>query len=206
MGKVGLGWIMLVALLLGACTTYTDGVKDEDPEEDPEEVVAAEAEAEEEKAKEAEEAERKKKEAEEKKAREAEEAKKKEEEAKAKEEAEKAEKEQEEASQGILEEMALGLLQDSFEGTGDVDFIQDSKMFTVTPTDSAFTMEILMMLEGTKGLDDWNNLTETMATLSSSFSELLGEGYSVALVNPINTDNYLILAMEGVVLYDAFNE
>lgn len=104
-----------------------------------------------------------------------------------------------------MEEVALQTLQGSFEGAGDVYFNQEYKLYSVVPTDPAFVDDMLYLREG-HNLSEWDYLVNSVVELSSSLVDVLGSGYSVALVNPVNTDNHLILATDGVLVYDAFNE
>lgn len=105
-----------------------------------------------------------------------------------------------------LEDIALELFQDNFEGTADISFDRETKTYSITPTGSMFETELVMMMEGTKSMDDWNEITVNMEGLSDELLGLLGSGYAVVMVNPANTDNVLLMAMDGVLIYDAFNE
>ena len=48
----------------------------------------------------------------------------------------------------------------------------------------------------------WDDLTCTITSQSNRVSEYLGEGYKVSLVNPWKTENYLLVANNGELLYN----
>jgi len=54
----------------------------------------------------------------------------------------------------------------------------------------------------TKNYDMWDDLTCTITSQSNRVSEYLGEGYKVSLVNPWKTENYLLVANNGELLYN----
>lgn len=109
-------------------------------------------------------------------------------------------------AQEALEQMALEIMEESFAGIAEVSFDRDSKLYTVTSTDPAFEQELVMMNEGILGQEDWDMLVENFAFMSDSMKDLIGNGYSIALMNPSNSDRYLLMITDGKVEYDAFNE
>lgn len=109
-------------------------------------------------------------------------------------------------AQEALEQMALGVMEESFAGLAEVSFDRDSKLYTITPTDPAFEQELVMMNEGILGQEEWDILVENFAFMSDSAKGLIGNGYSIALINPSNSDKYLLMITDGKVEYDAFNE
>ncbi|ALY08105.1 hypothetical protein BhaS171_00049 [Bacillus phage vB_BhaS-171] len=123
---------------------------------------------------------------------------------KPKQEEKKEEPKEEPPSNEVFEGMALNILEENFAGVAEIAFDKETKFFTLTPTDPRFALEIGMMIEGTKSLDDWENLVESTVSMSKSNKELLGSGYSIALMNPANTDNVLLVVVDGVVFYNAF--
>lgn len=108
--------------------------------------------------------------------------------------------------QKVLEKLALSILEENMGEFADIEFKETEKMFVLTPTDPAFTVEMLQMMEGTKSHDDWIYMTDSFVTLTESIAGVLGNGYLLAVANPANPDNIIFSAMDGVALYDVFNE
>lgn len=109
-------------------------------------------------------------------------------------------------AQEIVEKMALDTLEESFAGLAEVSFDRDSKLYTITPTDPAFEKELVMMNEGILGQEAWDALVDNFVFMSNNMIDVIGNGYSVALINPSNSDKYLLLLTDGKVEYDVFNE
>ncbi len=99
-------------------------------------------------------------------------------------------------------QVALSILQDAYQGIAKVEYNAELKAFLILPTDPNFIVEMEMILAGKISKDDWNFLADSLAKLSSE----LGPDYIVFLLNPANPDNYLLMAENGVIKYDAFNE
>lgn len=109
-------------------------------------------------------------------------------------------------AQEALEQMALDTLEESFEGMAEVSFDRDRKLYKITPTDPAFEKELVMMNEGIIGKEPWDTLVDDFAYLSDSMKGLVGNGYSITLMNPSNSDKHLLMVTDGKVEYDVFNE
>lgn len=120
----------------------------------------------------------------------------------------KQEKELEDAKQAQtdLENKSLELLQQNFEGVGTVEFNKEQKAFLITSTDPAFIEEVQMVADGRISQEVWYDLQDSMVYLSESISGLLGQGYTVAMVNPLNTDRLLLIIEDGVVTYDVMQD
>lgn len=141
-----------------------------------------------------------KKEAEEQKAKE-------EAEAKAKAEEERKAKEQAQAEiQSQIEQDMLNIMKENLDGMADVTFDKESKFYVVTPTSDSLIREIAMTFSGQIDSDSWDTMVSSMAYMSENMSNNLGNGYSVAFTNPANPDNYLIVIVDGVVIYNAIDE
>lgn len=188
-------------LLVGACSVDTEEPQAEDDPKAKVETSAETTESEEEDEAVAE-AEAKKKAEEEKAAKEKAEADKKAEDEKtaAEDEAKKAQ------SQDLLESAALSIIEKNMGDSMDIEFVKEVKTFALTPTDPEFTIELLEMIDGTRSLADWNLLVESMASVSNSLEDMLGEGYLLAVHNPIQSDKVILGIMDGFILYDAFDE
>jgi hypothetical protein len=105
-----------------------------------------------------------------------------------------------------LEKDSLAMIKESFGEVGDIGFIKEEKAFTITPTDPNFIVGVMSALEGDKeSLDAWNGMVEGFVSLSDSLSKSLS-GYSISIVNPDNTDNFILMIKDGIVVYDAVND
>ena len=164
---------------------------------------------EEQEAKEKAEAERKQ---EEKKAKEEEAKQKAEEEQKAKqkaeEEAEKLRKEneaKEKAEQANAEEIYLQIMRESVGSYVDIQFDKTEKTYVMTPTDQGLIDEISMLPMGI-GHEDWGILVDGMTSMSKSGTDLVGTGYTISLVNPLNHENVILWITDGVVIYNVIDD
>lgn len=186
--------IMLVALFV---TVMMVGCEDaEDIAREEAKIEEAEEKAKEEEKAEAEEEAKVKKEEDERKA-----------EAAAKKEADAQKKAQADAvAQEFLEASAVDILEENF-GDGMLIIVDsEEKIFQMTPVTPAFTTELVMIVDGKSSREPWDGLVESMASMSKSFSELLGEGYDIVLMNPLNSDNFIIHVADGEVIYNALAE
>lgn len=109
-------------------------------------------------------------------------------------------------SQKLLEDMAYDMLVDNFAGMAEIEFNDELKVFFVIPTDPGFTSEVLMVMDGSLPISEWDTMVDSMISLSSSFTDLLGEGYGLALANPINPENTIVLVADGILLFDIMDE
>jgi len=137
-----------------------------------------------------------------------------------KEEKEVAPKEKEEPIQDLeekpIEEVAPSMtaeeeamkadFEQSFAGVGDITFDIESKMYIVHPTDPQVAEEIAGMINGTMSKESWYRLVEATVGTSNRILDSMGPGYSVAVANPVNDDNVILLVTDGLVLYDVFGE
>lgn len=99
-------------------------------------------------------------------------------------------------------QVALKVLQDNYEGIATVKYIEETDTFTVLPTDDGFALEMAQVMAGQLDKAVWNELVNTFAEVS----EALGPKYLLVMLNPANPDNYVIMAGNGLVMYDALNE
>ena len=129
---------------------------------------------------------------------------KKEAEAKAKKEKAEKEKAAKAKEQKEKEQAILQILKSSYDGMAKVEFNEKEKVFVLTPVGEAFEQELTMMIAGTKGMEDWDILKDSLRTLSSGARDQLGDGYSISLQNPMNEENSILMARNGMILYDAF--
>ena len=125
-----------------------------------------------------------------------------EEKAKAEEEKAKAE---EAAAKGDNEEIYLQIMRESIGGYVDIQFQKAEKNFKLIPTDTGLIDEISMLPLGV-GHDDWAVLVDGLTEMSKSGKELVGEGYSISLINPLNHENVILWIMDGEVIYNVIDD
>ena len=139
-----------------------------------------------------------------------------EEEAEAQAKAEEAEKErkeneakekaeQEAADKEDAEEIYLQIMRDSVGSYVDIQFDKTEKTYVMTPIDQGLIDEISMLPMGI-GHEDWGVLVDGMASMSKSGKDLVGEGYTINLVNPLNHQNVILWIIDGEVIYNVIDD
>ena len=139
-----------------------------------------------------------------------------EEEAEAQAKAEEAEKErkeneakekaeQEDVDKENAETIYLQIMRESVGSYVDIQFDKTEKTYVMTPTDQGLIDEISMLPMGI-GHEDWGVLVEGMASMSKSGKDLVGEGYSINLVNPLNHENVILWIVDGEVIYNVIDD
>jgi hypothetical protein len=106
-------------------------------------------------------------------------------------------------SQSDLEEQALYTLKISYMDIAEVTFDKENMTYTILPTDPNFKNALIQIQAG-EFASEWDKVEESYKSVSVSVKETVGTGYSVTLANPFNPSNVLLLAMDGVVIYNAF--
>lgn len=103
----------------------------------------------------------------------------------------------------------LAILKNSFSGFATIEFNKEYKVYHLIPTDPNFENDILTIYNNPNDselMEIWNELIYRFKDGSKLIQNELGDGYGVALVNPSNKDNYLILAKDGVIVYDFIHD
>ena len=124
------------------------------------------------------------------------------------EEAEKLRKEneaKEKAEQADAEGIYLQIMRESVGSYVDIQFDKTEKTYVMTPTDQGLIDEISMLPMGI-GHEDWGVLVDGMASMSKSGKDLVGEGYSMNLVNPLNHENVILWIVDGEVIYNVIDD
>lgn len=107
------------------------------------------------------------------------------------------------ASEDELVALMLYMLQNSYSDTGDVTFIEEDKMFTITPTENSIGDAVIYARAGeTTVLASWEELVKSTIEVQSNLEEVLGNEYILNVVNPYNVENTIIMVGNGIV-YDA---
>lgn len=99
----------------------------------------------------------------------------------------------------------LNILQEGCSKIGTVHYDESQEAYIITPTDSAFIEDLGYVLES-GDTTSWNELVDSFAELSGKISETVGSGTSIAMANPANTSNVILIIADGVVVYDAVSE
>ena len=129
-----------------------------------------------------------------------------EEEEKQRKENEAKEKEEQEASeQEDAETIYLQIMRESVGSYVDIQFDKTEKTYVMTPTDQGLIDEISMLPMGI-GHEDWGVLVDGMASMSKNGKDLVGEGYSMNLVNPLNHENVILWIIDGEVIYNVIDD
>ena len=116
---------------------------------------------------------------------------------------EKAEKEA--ADKEDAETIYLQIMRESVGSYVDIQFDKTEKTYVMTPTDQGLIDEISMLPMGI-GHEDWGVLVDGMASMSKSGKDLVGEGYSMNLVNPLNHENVILWIVDGEVIYNVIDD
>src|SRR5699024_5900343 len=123
----------------------------------------------------------------------------------AKEKAEQEAAEQEAAEQEDAETIYLQIMRESVGTYVDIQFDKTEKTYVMTPTDQGLIDEISMLPMGI-GNEDWGALVDGMTSMSASGKDLVGEGYTINLVNPLNHENVILWIMDGEVIYNVIDD
>ena len=76
----------------------------------------------------------------------------------------------------------------------------------ITPKDPNFTLEVIGLMNGDLNIrKNWEELTKTIVELSSNIYDYSSE-YTIAIVNPVNENNYLLVVYNDTVIYDFSKE
>ena len=117
----------------------------------------------------------------------------------------KEKEEQEAAEQEDAEEIYLQIMRESVGTYVDIQFDKTEKTYVMTPTDQGLIDEISMLPLGI-GHEEWGTLVDGMSSMSKSGKDLVGEGYSMNLVNPLNHENVILWIVDGEVIYNVIDD
>ena len=113
--------------------------------------------------------------------------------------------EQESTDKADAEEIYLQIMRESVGSYVDIQFDKTEKNYVMTPTDQDLIDEISMLPMGI-GHENWGVLVDGMASMSKSGKDLVGEGYSMNLVNPLNHENVILWIIDGEVIYNVIDD
>ena len=117
----------------------------------------------------------------------------------------KEKEEQEAAEQEDAETIFLQIMRESVGSYVDIQFDKTEKTYVMTPTDQGLIDEISMLPMGI-GHEEWGVLVDGMASMSKSGKDLVGEGYTINLVNPLNHENVILWIVDGEVIYNVIDD
>ena len=106
-----------------------------------------------------------------------------------------------EESNTILEDYALVTLQESMYGQADIHFFKPEQTFIIVPTDESLIHAINVYGIYGENAQEWNTVVESMVSLSDTYVDTLGTGYTIIIANPNNLDNVLLKVKDGEVLF-----
>lgn len=106
-----------------------------------------------------------------------------------------------EESNTILEDYALVTLQESMYGQADIHFFKPEQTFIIVPTDESLIHAINMYGVFGENEQEWNTVVDSMVSLSDTYVDTLGTGYTIIIANPSNLDNVLLKVKDGEVLF-----
>ena len=113
--------------------------------------------------------------------------------------------EQEAADKEDAETIFLQIMRESVGSYVDIQFDKTEKTYVMTPIDQGLIDEISMLPMGI-GHEEWGTLVDGMASMSKSGKDLVGEGYSMNLVNPLNHENIILWIVDGEVIYNVIDD
>ena len=113
--------------------------------------------------------------------------------------------EQEATDKANAEEIYLQIMRESVGSYVDIQFDKTEKTYVMTPTDQGLIDEISMLPMGI-GHEEWGVLVDGMASMSKSGKDLVGEGYTINLVNPLNHENVILWIIDGEVIYNVIDD
>lgn len=99
----------------------------------------------------------------------------------------------------------LSILQKGYSEIGTVRYDEDQDAYIITPTATDF-IEDLQYTLSSGDTEDWNSLVSALMDLSNTITEAVGTGTSIAIANPLKTENVILIITDGVLVYDAVAE
>ena len=82
----------------------------------------------------------------------------------------------------------------------------DPKILYLHVVDENLSNEIVFALVNEGNRESFSALLDSLARISQTVEETIGEGYTFMFVNPSNEENTIAIVMSGVVVYNAFDE
>lgn len=117
------------------------------------------------------------------------------------------EQKRQQPSQSQKENYVLRQLQKGYAKLGSVSFDQSTKTYQIQPTDSDTKKAIQALIQNPSVAKQigWSNLTKSLDQGSKQLKSVLGDGYSVSLVNPDKPSQALYTSKDGQTTYNIAN-
>ena len=109
-----------------------------------------------------------------------------------------------EANQGA-EELYLQIMEENLGMYVSVEFDEVNKIFKLTPIDQDLIDAISMLPMGI-GHEEWGTMVDALASMSDTGIGLVGEGYTINLLNPLNHENVILWIIDGEIIYNVVDE
>lgn len=82
----------------------------------------------------------------------------------------------------------------------------DPKILYVHIVDEKLSTEVSLAIVNERYRESFNGLLDSLATLSGTVEETIGDGYAFMLLNPVNEENTIAIVISGLVVYNAFDD
>ncbi len=106
----------------------------------------------------------------------------------------------------LMHHLIMELFTESFEDVANVTYDEAEDAYILIPTDPDFIQALLLVNDkNAEALIAWKELVSNFIYLSETMYEFLPDTV-LALANPVNTDNVVLVVWNGIVLYDYFTE
>ena len=97
-------------------------------------------------------------------------------------------------------DLQLKVLKKNFDEIADIKYKDKEKLIEIIPTNSSFMYEANQAYnQDQEALIIWNQLIENIKGISKEIDD---KEICICIVNNINTENYLLMIMDGIVLYN----
>jgi len=99
-------------------------------------------------------------------------------------------------------DIAMDILETSYNGIADIRYLKKDKIIEIKCTDKNFMYSVLLAKHGDeKTLKQWNILINALKDTSRS----VDKDIMIALVNSMNSENYIYSCQNGITIYDYVN-
>ncbi len=96
----------------------------------------------------------------------------------------------------------LEVFKQGFAGRADVSLNQEKKGYEIIPTHPSLLVNIAAVRKGDpQAIEIWESFVEAFVDTSGTMKDEL-PNYYIALINPYNIENWLLMILDGVILYD----
>ena len=118
------------------------------------------------------------------------------------------EEKREEPTDDTKIDIVIAILKDSYKGTADIDVDKENKIIKIVPKgDYKKAVTLFISTEGKEPelRKSWDKVATSIETLSESVAEV-DPDYTLAMTNPLNDENLILAAMNGVIFYNVVDD